>query len=269
MMKSLIYRRCDMAEKIIFGNIEVKDNKMFCVPLIGTNIYGDIIPAALRYLEKLPYIDSIVINNLNYGASMELPRGTSMERAIEIFRTANNSAMDESDRKEKEFMATPEGQAKIKREQKEKEQEEKYAFKNTKEAFEALEEVKPLDLKSELTSMKQAVSFCKKIMVILSKCDRLHFDDDEQKLLSDLLKKKGACKSKDAHNKFKAVNKNLGKMINTPDSIEFPLLAFDQLIDASRSTFMTGIQKIAEGGEKYSWAMEWVNTQKATKEHAE
>lgn len=131
-----------------------------------------------------------------------------------------------------------EGNLKYKEELRKNEMEhDAYVYHSANEANIALTHLKPIDLTSEKTTMKEAVDFCKDFMVILSKCEDLEFSDEDRKIFQDTMRVLGLASYDEVNEKFKGDSEGrvIGRCIEKQDSIEFPLIVATKLLKAENS----------------------------------
>jgi hypothetical protein len=137
-----------------------------------------------------------------------------------------------------------------------------YSYQTFEQFYKALEQLPVCDFANEKTSLAKAIEFSKKFMTIMSKSEYLRLDYQQQEMVSQLLKQKGACKYDQAAEKFKPKKEeNIHSMVTSSGNVYFPLSAMSQMIDTSNETFRIAMSKMNDGG-KESWCMEWVNSQK-------
>ena len=134
-------------------------------------------------------------------------------------------------------------------------------YKSFDEALLDLTSIDPCDLTSKQTSQQEAVAFCKKVMTILLRCEKLSFKDKQIQELSETLKTLGATTYENANEKFIADKKKFGEAVLSKGDIQFPLSVFTNIIDNNPESFRYGFSKAVEGGEEHSWIGEWLKTQ--------
>lgn len=245
--------------------IKTEGDKIFVTGQVGNNIIKKIIPDALALLQEHPEYNQIVLEDIN-STTFTLDQGCTLEKAIELFESAWTDLMEKIDQKRKDYEETAEGQAEVKRIAEENAAQEAYRFKDFSELYSAINALPVTDLKSSKTSMKDAIDFCKELMVIFSKSDNLEISKNQLKSFNDLLKNKGACGYHDAASKFlPPFNKKMSieETLESNGTIYFPLSALLQIIDkTSTDSVKFALSRMGNGGEKHSWCMQWVNAQK-------
>lgn len=149
-------------------------------------------------------------------------------------------------------------------------------YKDFEQIMSDLNRIKSCDLTSEKTSIADALTMCKKVMKILDKSENLaekwfsseKLTNEQFEQFENKLKELGCCKYKDAADKF-AVSYNdfdsVDKMIKKENNIEFPLVAFSQLIDADKESFVGNLRRITMTGESKSLCGKWLETQEKAK----
>lgn len=136
-------------------------------------------------------------------------------------------------------------------------------YNNQEEFFKDLSKIKYCDLKSEKTSIKKAVQFCSKIMNCFLRAENILPD---KQILEAILIKIGACEYKEAHKKFITNKGSMGEISGLENNIQFPLAAFNQIINnKSQSSYEYGWGKMLDGGKNYSWVANWLKTQRNAK----
>lgn len=140
-------------------------------------------------------------------------------------------------------------------------------FKNENEFFEALDLIQPCDLKDGKTSTKDAVKFCRQVLDCFY--EARHFVPNKERLETKLVDL-GACNYRSASETFKTSGKNtVGDAMKLKDNIEFPLLAFSQIIDTKPSSDSTAWEfnwGIMTDGNEYSWINQWLTSQQKNDE---
>jgi hypothetical protein len=248
-----------MFDNLEFGSVEIINNKRVLVARgkIGCSIKEDIIPDAIAIIQNLK-LDKVFLKDLN-GVDLIITPDMTV-------KDANIAWENERNRKNEEYENTmyKNYQEKLKIEEKERKE---FEFGTTTEAIDTLKKVKEIpSLKTDKASFKEAVDFCKDVTLVIAKMGQLHFSNDEQKEISELLKQKGACKTKELNKKFIGVKgkPTIGELIDLPNNIQFPVCLFDQLIDTKPDTFDFGLSYM-NGGCKKSWVCEWLNAQDKSK----
>ncbi len=135
----------------------------------------------------------------------------------------------------------------------------KTKIETEEDIFKALKQIKPCDLTDENTTIEDAVEFCKDIMMVFVEAAELDLPPPNQLRLVDTLKQLGACTYDNAAGQFKTDGKTL--QIKAPNNVEFPLSFFSQIIGTTSRSYRYGYLKATDGGEKYSWASEWIQAQ--------
>ncbi len=130
-----------------------------------------------------------------------------------------------------------------------------------KSLLEDLDNITPINLFSETTTIEEAVAWAKKIMKALNRDDDFMIKEEDMLVVSEKLKELGALNfSQLKINRFYKGD-YIGALLGKKNDISFPLSAFAQLVDTSYSTFRYGFNKAFLGG-KHSWASEWLDTQR-------
>jgi hypothetical protein len=225
----------------------------------GSSITEDIIPDAISAIRLLG-ADEVHLKGLN-GVDLVITPDMSAKDAKNVWET-------EQKRKDEEYEKSPEYKDQQKKMRAEEKERKEFEFATTTEAIDTLKKVKEIpSLTTDKASLEEAVDFCKDVMLVIAKMGQLHFSDSEQKEISKLLKQKGACRTKELNEKFKEVkgDSSVGVLMDLPNNIQFPVCAFDQLIDTKPDTFSFGLSYMNDGGKNYSWVCEWLKVQDKSK----
>lgn len=239
---------------------DVRDNKAILAVYGSYNILSEIIPDAIKQI-KVNKWDSAEIESLN-GVNLVITKYMTIEDAQKTW-----SIMSEANSKvykiQREAYENSEDYRLEQEEKKLKEEKRQdYIYHSPKEAIEDVKRVNPIDINSKDLSMADAMSWAKSMVLILSKCEDLNFNLDEQKDFSDALKKAGALSFE---NLEKIVNSH--KFINIKDdaketnNLAFPLTAMAYLIDMNRDAFTINLAKLNEGGFESGLCATWVQLQ--------
>lgn len=126
--------------------------------------------------------------------------------------------------------------------------------------------VKPVDLKSDKTTLTEAVEHCKKVLTILDKAKNVQFEqDDDVELMSAILKAIGCVKNNQINKKFVNNKLSLQDSLLEKDDITFAISVFDQLIDVKKNALVLGFKMMTRNGEN-SWINQWLSVQNSNKE---
>ena len=128
--------------------------------------------------------------------------------------------------------------------------------------------IKSCDLTSETTSLEDALKLCKKVMTIFLKAEDLNLSFEQQKQLCQRLEGLGCCKYKNAAEKFCAnfnSSASVDSILCKEQNIEYPLLAFSQLLDVDHETFVDNFKHLTKGGKGESLCGQWLQAQEKTK----
>lgn len=204
-----------------------------------------------------------------------------MKEIKDVWNAYNIAEAERRKQKEREYeewLKTPEGivyQKKQEEERKKQEEEkreyDKWIFHSYEEFVDALKQIKPCDLTSETSSKCDALKMCKEVILAINKAGALRFSDEQKNNISNILKCLGCCKTNEAAEKFIELpnNASIGDAMRAENNIEFPLSVFNNLIDVSPSNFGFSMSYVTDGGKKYSWCAEWLETQEKTKANPE
>ena len=227
----------------------------------GYDIVEQIIPEAVKYLKENKY-EKFILEDLN-GVDLEIDNGLTIEQVLGKYQEEKTAYSRRKQKEYEEWLASPEGIAEQKRQAEEQAKHDAFVFHSTSEAILALTEIKPVDLTSDKTTEKEAMRFCKEVMTVILKCEDLHFSDEDRALLQDTLKTLGCVETKDVSQKFLTLGSRttIGTLSKLKNNIQLPLSCFDQLLSEDKDTFEFGKSKMTDGGEKYSWIGEWLQTQ--------
>lgn len=237
--------------------------------LLG-NIKTEIIPEAMAYL-RASGKKNMTIQGLQ-DVTIQVNRYMTNDEAFKCFELVRD-AMDKAYGINYEaYKRSDEYQAEQARKKAEEEERQAGLYPTVDKAIEALKEIKPIDLKSEKTSMKEAKEWAVKVLKVMQGCEDLRFDEGQRKLMSDTLRSLGAVSLEELRNKVvnkKLVNMDEKKPLLESNDLSFPLSAMGQLIDTSAETFSYGLGKMTEGGLKYSWIGDWFRSQENAESETE
>lgn len=150
-------------------------------------------------------------------------------------------------------------------------------YKDFEQIMSDLNRIKSCDLTSEKTSIADALTMCKKVMKILDKSESLaekwffsseNLTNEQFEQFENKLKELGCCKYKDAADKFAVsynVSDNIDKLMKRENNVEYPLVAFSQLIDADKKSFIGNLRSMTMTGESKSSCGKWLETQEKAK----
>jgi len=209
--------------------------------VIKASAYGGVevsavIADAIKYLSINTELKKIVITNFN-GVDIVIDEKSTLESALKNWESAWYEKRKEAEKKEAEWLRSPEGIAETKRLEQKRLEHEAFVYHSVDEALLDLTSVNPCDLSSDKTTSAQALDFCQKVMTILSKCIDLNFTDKQVIETSELLKTLGARGHAEINEKFVSGEKNPEALITAKGNIEFPSNVFNQLIDTRTSSF--------------------------------
>lgn len=143
-----------------------------------------------------------------------------------------------------------------------------FVYADFEQMIKDLGNIKSCDLTSETTSLEDALKLCKKVMTIFLKAEDLNLSFEQQKQLCQRLEGLGCCKYKNAAEKFCA-NFNSPASVDSilckEQNIEYPLLAFSQLLDVDHETFVDNFKHLTKGGKGESLCGQWLQAQEKTK----
>ena len=136
-------------------------------------------------------------------------------------------------------------------------------YKNVNEAIGDLERIRKVDLKSNSTSIEDAVFFCKQVFTVLLGCEKLEFTTLEQKAFSQALKEAGCVSFVDAGPKFVFFKEpcDENEIKSKKDNILFPLMVFEKLTKRDYYEFQSEMDSILAGGQKGSTLTVWMDSQ--------
>lgn len=105
-------------------------------------------------------------------------------------------------------------------------------------------------------------------MTIFLKAEDLNLSFEQQKQLCQRLEGLGCRKYKNAAEKFCAnfnSNASVDSILCKEQNIEYPLLAFSQLLDVDHETFVDNFKHLTKGGKGESLCGQWLQAQEKTK----
>lgn len=145
------------------------------------------------------------------------------------------------------------------------------SYKNLDQAIADLKKIKSIDLVFGETPMKEAVDFCKDVMVVIGRTKHMltgrNLATKDIMKFSEALKSIGCVPYKRANIMYQYCSRNQD-YITAKNNIVFPLTAFTQLIDSKPSTFSYGMTKLNEGDFAASWVGFWLRAQGVTDPNA-
>lgn len=133
----------------------------------------------------------------------------------------------------------------------------------------ALKQIKPCDLTSETTSLRDALKFCEDVMNVLRRATNLDFilSIEQRTQLSKMLRALGCCKHDEAAQKFIKLpeKSSLDDMCAAENNIQFPLTTFTKIMDDSpdifRRTLRNNNNAFFETDYTYIYNRKWLETQ--------
>ena len=143
-----------------------------------------------------------------------------------------------------------------------------FVYADFEQMIKDLGNIKSCDLTSETTSLEDALKLCKKVMTIFLKAEDLNLSFEQQKQLCQRLEGLGCCKYKNAAEKFCAnfnSSASVDSILCKEQNIEYPLLAFSQLLDVDHETFVDNFNHLTKGGKGESLCGQWLQAQEKTK----
>ena len=143
-----------------------------------------------------------------------------------------------------------------------------FVYADFEQMMKDLGNIKSCDLTSETTSLEDALKLCKKVMTIFLKAEDLNLSFEQQKQLCQRLEGLGCCKYKNAAEKFCAnfnSSASVDSILCQEQNIEYPLLAFSQLLDVDHETFVDNFKHLTKGGKGESLCGQWLQAQEKTK----
>lgn len=143
-----------------------------------------------------------------------------------------------------------------------------FVYADFEQMMKDLGDIKSCDLTSETTSLEDALKLCKKVMTIFLKAEDLNLSFEQQKQLCQRLEGLGCCKYKNAAEKFCAnfnSSASVDSILCKEQNIEYPLLAFSQLLDVDHETFVDNFKHLTKGGKGESLCGQWLQAQEKTK----
>ena len=143
-----------------------------------------------------------------------------------------------------------------------------FVYADFEQMIKDLGNIKSCDLTSETTSLEDALKLCKKVMTIFLKAEDLNLSFEQQKQLCQRLEGLGCCKYKNAAEKFCAnfnSSVSVDSILCKEQNIEYPLLAFSQLLDVDHETFVDNFKHLTKGGKGESFCGQWLQAQEKTK----
>lgn len=143
-----------------------------------------------------------------------------------------------------------------------------FVYADFEQMIKDLGNIKSCDLTSETASLEDALKLCKKVMTIFLKAEDLNLSFEQQKQLCQRLEGLGCCKYKNAAEKFCAnfnSSASVDSILCKEQNIEYPLLAFSQLLDVDHETFVDNFKHLTKGGKGESLCGQWLQAQEKTK----
>ena len=143
-----------------------------------------------------------------------------------------------------------------------------FVYADFEQMMKDLGNIKSCDLTSETTSLEDALKLCKKVMTIFLKAEDLNLSFEQQKQLCQRLEGLGCCKYKNAAEKFCAnfnSSASVDSILCKEQNIEYPLLAFSQLLDVDHETFVDNFKHLTKGGKGESLCGQWLQAQEKIK----
>ena len=143
-----------------------------------------------------------------------------------------------------------------------------FVYADFEQMIKDLGNIKSCDLTSETTSLEDALKLCKKVITIFLKAEDLNLSFEQQKQLCQRLEGLGCCKYKNAAEKFCAnfnSSASVDSILCKEQNIEYPLLAFSQLLDVDHETFVDNFKHLTKGGKGESLCGQWLQAQEKTK----
>lgn len=143
-----------------------------------------------------------------------------------------------------------------------------FVYADFEQMIKDLGNIKSCDLTSETTSLEDALKLCKKVITIFLKAEDLNLSFEQQKQLCQRLEGLGCCKYKNAAEKFCAnfnSSASVDSILCKEQNIEYPLLAFSQLLDVDHETFVNNFKHLTKGGKGESLCGQWLQAQEKTK----
>ena len=143
-----------------------------------------------------------------------------------------------------------------------------FVYADFEQMIKDLGNIKSCDLTSETTSLEDALKLCKKVMTIFLKAEDLNLSFEQQKQLCQRLEGLGCCKYKNAAEEFCAnfnSSASVDSILCKEQNIEYPLLAFSQLLDVDHETFVDNFKHLTKGGKGESLCGQWLQAQEKTK----
>ena len=215
-------------------------------------------------VEIFPYSRSkkMIVEDDIRGILVEITKETTAKDAVNQWKKQFDEKEQKRSLERKQWLASPEGQAYLKAEKEKQEKHNAFVYHSVDEAILALTEIKPADLKSEKTTLGEAVRLCKEVLTVVLKSEDLEFDDKQIKVFQKTLKALGCATYEDANEKFKTAGEGvIGQVRTKENNLDFPLTAFTGLIDNKSSSFRTNLAKFTDGGEGICWISGWLSAQ--------
>lgn len=215
--------------KMCFDNIPVPDGEEIASIAIGTGFIG-----AMSGADPKQIICGMCDSKKNITLY-----GFSMEEVKQIYNEENLKKIRESE-DVKKFLETLK------------------PYETLEEFYSDLSKIKKVDYTSAETSMESAIAHSRQVLTTLLRAQNLDLTNEQQNL-SEALKIIGCVPYQQAHEKFQD-RSTIGQLLGK-ENVSFPLSVYQQLIDADPDTFMYGLAKVLDGGNKYSWISDWLQTQ--------
>ena len=150
-----------------------------------------------------------------------------------------------------QWLKTLEG--KVTTEEKKKKAEPEF-YKNNEEALLDLINIKPCDLKSEETSLSDAIEFCKDVFEVLRKIRFFSLTPELYKEIEETLKNLGAAGSKDIAEKFQVpIGVYYGRACKETGTIWAPVIVFTAFLDNEKDPAAYWCARMREDGVFQHW----------------
>lgn len=234
--------------------IESTSNNEITIGWGKEKTFGEVLTNALSISKKLDLSDDVKIyvhtNSIGYGdVKVEITKDMTIGDLRESFLAAskiNQQAKVETGKEQDEFV-----------------------YHSFDEMVADLKQIKPCDLTTETTSIKDAVKFCEDVFLVMIKAEDLRFSDEQATQFSTMLKALGCCRYNEAAQKFiKFPDTAIGDLSATENNIEFPLYVFDNIVEESPSSIRSNLTAFVDGGMDGVYCGTWIQTQQQAKAKA-
>lgn len=251
--------------------IESKSKNKIVYGWGSERVVDDVLRNVLSLVNDNLYAKNIkyyVHTSSGYGdLTVEVKNGMTYEELMDDFMAASRDYLAEQARKREEWLKSPDGIAQTKADEQKKKEHDEFVYHSFDEVVDALKQIKPCDLTSETSSLKDALKLCEDVMLVMMKAEDLSFSSEQKEKFSKMLRALGCCAQDEAAQKFIKLPKGsgFGVMSVSENNIEFPLFAFTN-IHGSPASFNFGLEIV--GSNDAGFGKDWLETQQKAKAKA-